>query len=231
MPFLAVIRDRFCSEQGSSRGQSSSFLCCEPCRQGADLYLQSSACAVGLGAVKYLLCLRRAAQKSGCDLKTVFSEDKHFQGTFLLRSPFLRSLNGIIFFFNKLLCSCNRNIFLLGETSFPSKCGHSLIFKCSSFTFSMGHCFLPCCVEALSLLQEDGCLCHDYFVPVLAAAVVFGASARFCLTLLLRVYSKCIHVPLLICEDGILWELPQHISCSPQATFWVTNPFLSRVVC
>lgn len=90
-----------------------------------------------------------------------------------------------LFLKKELLCSCNRNIFLLGETSFPSKCGHSLIFKCSSFAFSVGHCFLPCFVEALSLLQEAGCPCHDCFVPVLAAAVVSGASARFCCTLLL----------------------------------------------
>lgn len=51
------------------------------------------------------------------------------------------------------------------------------------------------------------------------------------------VCSKCFHVPQLMCGDGILWEpgsraaLPQHINCGPQATFWVTNPFLSRVGC
>lgn len=98
MQSLSVIRDRFCPEQGSSRGRSSLFPCCEPCRQGADLYLQSSACAVELGVVKSLLCLRRAAQKYECGLKTVVSEEHTSQGTFLLRSSSFRSLNGTIFF-------------------------------------------------------------------------------------------------------------------------------------
>lgn len=88
MQFLAVIRDGFCPEQGSSLRQSSLFLCCELCRQGTDLYLQSSARAMGLEAVKYLLCLRRAAQKSECDLKIVLSEDKCFSRHFFIEIPF-----------------------------------------------------------------------------------------------------------------------------------------------
>lgn len=71
MHFLAVIRGTVCPEQGSLQGQSSLFPCCESYRQGTDLYLQSSARALRLGAVKSLLCVRRAAQKSECDLKTV----------------------------------------------------------------------------------------------------------------------------------------------------------------
>lgn len=99
----------------------------------------------------------------------------------------------------------------------------------------MGHCFLPYCVEALPLPQEAGCPRHDYFVPALAAAVVSGASARFCCTVLFSSVFK-----MLPCAPTDVWGwgtlatrikgcAPSAHQLQPQATFWVTNPFLSRV--
>lgn len=141
-----------------------------------------------------------------------------------------------LFFKNKQLCFCNRNMFLLGEASFY-KCGYSLIFKLLQFCIFHGQCFLLCHAEALSLPQEAGCPCHDTLS--LSWQLQFQLSLEhlqdFVALCYSRVSSKCIHVLLLMCGHRILCEpgsrgaLPQHISCSPQATFWVPNPFLSRV--
>lgn len=104
----------------------------------------------------------------------------------------------------------------------------TLIFKCSSFAFSMGHRFLPCCVEALSLPQKAGCPCHDYFVLALTAAVVSGASTRFCCTILFSGVFK-----MLPCAPADVWgwhTVGARIKgCSPSAhQLWPSGHFLGN---
>lgn len=170
---LVVFGAKFCSEQWSSGGCSSSLPpCWEPCVQGdAEWYICGGD---GNGEWGPLLCLSRAPQKSDTVVwKLMFQKSTPFKALFIeLPPPFLRILNWMIFY-HKLLCPCNGRIFLLGRNPPRMWSLFDIKVQCSNFAFSMGHCFLPRCNETLPL-QEAGCPHHGHFVPALVAVIVWS---------------------------------------------------------
>lgn len=116
----------------------------------------------------------------------------------------------------------------------PSKVVTLWYSSCSSFVFSMGSASCHAMLRHCHCLRRLACPCHDTLSLSWQLQLSLELLQDFVALCYSWVCSKCIHVPLLMCGHGILCEpgsrdaLPQHISCSPQATFWVANPFLSR---